>query len=195
MKRKVVELFIVIMCMFPCIGVHAEETKTVVVTGDNVRLRSNSSFEGDVVCEVKYGTELEKTGTYSEWDEVVYNGKKLFIHSQYTEEKENVEIPVTETIQNYKYYGQRRITAYCHCRKCTGTDGVGHTSSGTVPTAGRTVANNVLRPGTRVMIRDHIYIVEDTGGAVGNSFDVYYDTHEEALNSGFGGYWDVWIVE
>ena len=192
MKRKIAALLILISCMASSIGAYASEveTETVVVTGDNVRLRYDGSFDGDVYCEVPAGTFLEKINTNGEWTKVIFNDQILHVHSSYIVENN------TETILNYNktYYGKKRITAYCHCRKCTGSDDIGHTSSGTIPTAGRTVANNVLKAGTKVMINNHIYTVEDTGGAVGDSFDIYFNTHEEALNSGYGGYWDVWII-
>lgn len=59
------------------------------------------------------------------------------------------------------------------------------TASGTVPQAGRTIACNFLPFGTRVVINGHEYIVEDTGGALGNSvIDVFVNSEEEAYQLG-----------
>lgn len=59
------------------------------------------------------------------------------------------------------------------------------TASGTVPQAGRTIACNFLPFGTRVVINGHEYIVEDTGGALGDSvIDMFVDSEEEAYQLG-----------
>lgn len=77
------------------------------------------------------------------------------------------------------------LTGYCGCNKCSG----GHmmTYSGTVPTAKHTISAdlNVFPLGTKLRIGDVVYTVEDKGSAVnGNVLDIYYDTHEEALEVG-----------
>lgn len=80
--------------------------------------------------------------------------------------------------------GIYKISAYCPCMKCCGkTDGI--TASGTQATAGRTAAMNGVPFGTRIVIDGHEYIVEDRGGGLGKKIiDIYFDSHEEALNSG-----------
>lgn len=80
--------------------------------------------------------------------------------------------------------GVYKISAYCPCMKCCGkTDGI--TASGTQATAGRTAAMNGVPFGTRIVIDGHEYIVEDRGGGLGKKIiDIYFDSHEEALNSG-----------
>ena len=79
------------------------------------------------------------------------------------------------------------VTAYCSCVKCCGKDD-GITASGTQATAGRTIAADInkLPIGTVVFIEGvGERVVEDTGGAIkGNKIDVYFDTHQEALNFG-----------
>lgn len=82
--------------------------------------------------------------------------------------------------------GTFKITAYCHCEKCCGkSDGI--TASGARVTANQTIAvdPNIIPLGSEVMIDDQVYIAEDTGGAIkGNRIDMYFPTHEEALNFG-----------
>lgn len=94
--------------------------------------------------------------------------------------------------------GVFKTTAYCTCVKCcgiwsqehpsrVGTDYVQKTASGTIPTAGRTVAvdTNLISYGTVLIIDGHEYIAEDTGSAVkGNVIDIYFDSHEDALEYG-----------
>lgn len=80
--------------------------------------------------------------------------------------------------------GEYRISAYCPCEKCClKSDGI--TASGTQATAGRTAAMNGVQFGTKIVIDGHEYTVEDRGGGLGSKIiDIYFDTHEEALNSG-----------
>lgn len=79
--------------------------------------------------------------------------------------------------------------AYCPCEKCCGVWAqYGKTASGTVPKQGRTVAVDpgVIPLGTELWIDgDGPYIAEDTGSGIdGNTLDVFFDSHEQALNWG-----------
>ena len=77
-------------------------------------------------------------------------------------------------------------TAYCPCSKCCGKSD-GTTASGTKATAGRTIAvdPSVIPYGSEVEIDGHTYIAEDCGGAItNNKIDIFFATHEEALNFG-----------
>lgn len=93
------------------------------------------------------------------------------------------------------YLGEFVLTAYCACKNCCGkTDGV--TATGTIATAGRTIAVDpkVIPYGSEVIINDHIYIAEDCGGGINNyHIDIYFDSHEEALQFGVQ-YADIYIV-
>lgn len=94
--------------------------------------------------------------------------------------------------------GEFKTTAYCTCVKCcgiwsaehpsrVGTDYVQRTKSGTIPTADRTVSvdPDVIPLGTVLIIDGHEYIAEDTGSAVkGNVIDIYFDSHELAVEYG-----------
>lgn len=89
--------------------------------------------------------------------------------------------------------GIYKLTAYCPCRVCCGsyshevTGKPNTTASGTNPQSEYTVAAdiNILPFGTKLKIGNTIYTVEDKGGAVkGKHIDIYFDTHEEALNFG-----------
>jgi 3D (Asp-Asp-Asp) domain-containing protein len=82
--------------------------------------------------------------------------------------------------------GNFKISAYCHCSKCCGkSDGI--TATGTKVQANRTIAVDpkVIPLGTKVIIDGQAYIAEDTGGHIkGNRIDIYFPTHQEALNWG-----------
>ena len=109
--------------------------------------------------------------------------------------------PITETTApepELIELGEFRTTAYCTCVKCcgiwsaehpsrVGTDYVQRTKSGTIPTADRTVSvdPDVIPLGTVLIIDGHEYIAEDTGSAVkGNVIDIYFDSHELAVEYG-----------
>jgi len=85
------------------------------------------------------------------------------------------------------------VTAYCPCTKCCGPSAIGITASGLPVThnEGRFVAadTRVLPFGTHVRIAGYgqglAVPVIDRGGAIkGNKLDVYFPTHDEALQWG-----------
>lgn len=96
-------------------------------------------------------------------------------------EKKQPEPVVPEEIS----LGTFKITGYCNCERCSG----GHnlTFSGTVPTPNHTVSADLSRYplGTKLKIDGIVYTVEDMGSSVnGNTLDIFYSTHEEALAKG-----------
>lgn len=98
----------------------------------------------------------------------------------------------------YESLGTFTLTAYCPCVMCcgewsaehpshSGTDYVQKTTSGTIPTAGRTIGVDprIIPLGTTVVINGHEYIAEDCGGAIkGQRIDVFCSNHAEALAFG-----------
>lgn len=113
---------------------------------------------------------------------------------EFNEAQKDIFIPVPEpdiaVVEEKKLdrvlvsLGEYRISAYCPCEKCClKSDGI--TASGTQATAGRTAAMNGVQFGTKIVIDGHEYTVEDRGGGLGSKIiDIYFDTHDEALNSG-----------
>lgn len=76
-------------------------------------------------------------------------------------------------------------TGYCGCSKCSGGNGL--TYSGTVPAPNHTISADisVLPLGTKVMIGDTVYTVEDIGSGVdGHKVDIFFGSHQEALAHG-----------
>ena len=95
------------------------------------------------------------------------------------------------------FMGEFEITYYCPCTACCGkTDGI--TASGTLATEGQTVSADwdMLPSGTKIYIDGVGFrTVEDKGGAiVGQTLDVFVNSHAEALELGRHKA-DVWIVE
>lgn len=91
------------------------------------------------------------------------------------------------------YEEQFTITAYCSCHECCHpydpecTGQPSKTASGTTPKANHTIAvdPDVIPLGTHVWINGKEYVAEDTGGAIdGYDIDMYFDSHQEALNWG-----------
>ena len=81
--------------------------------------------------------------------------------------------------------GKFIATAYCCCDRCTG--GSGLTYSGTVPRAKHTISADInhFPIGTKLIIDDVVYTVEDIGSGInGKRLDIYFNTHEEALSYG-----------
>lgn len=76
-------------------------------------------------------------------------------------------------------------TAYCNCANCS--SGHNLTYSGTVPVAKHTISADIdyYPIGTKLMIGDIIYTVEDIGSGVnGKRLDIFFDTHQQALSYG-----------
>lgn len=85
------------------------------------------------------------------------------------------------------YLGEFQVTGYCSCTICCGEKEERLTKSETVPRASHTVAADpsVIPLGSRIVIDDVVYTVEDTGKAVeGMRLDIFFDSHEEAVRYG-----------
>ena len=105
----------------------------------------------------------------------------------------------TQTVQVGDYIGQVVTSAYCSCPICCGIWSGGPTASGVYPRANHTIAvdaNNPRLPmGTEIIMNGTLYKVEDTGNFAryGVDFDVYYDSHQAALNHGHQT-WDAYYA-
>ena len=116
--------------------------------------------------------------------------EKLSVQAVEVSEVSEVSEPTTEyttAVAEQEYIEvTATLTAYCPCAKCCGkSDGI--TASGTQATAGRTVAvdTRLIPYGTEISIDGKTYIAEDCGGKVkGYTIDVFFNSHEEALNFG-----------
>lgn len=118
----------------------------------------------------------------------------LAAEAEYVEEQEPVSPLVAEVIRQetpqkaaYTHESTMTVTAYCPCEKCCGAYSNGYTATGAKATQGVTIATDpdVIPLGTEVEIDGHIYIAQDVGGAVsGNRIDLYFDSHDDALQWG-----------
>lgn len=142
------------------------------------------------------------------WIMVLPRPKPIYIMSEQEVEviKEVELVPSTEFMS---YIGDFKVTAYCPCELCCGEwansrpvinhQVVVNTASGAFAKEGVTVAvdPSVIPYGTKIYIEGvGIRVAQDCGGAIkGNRLDVYYDDHNEALNSSLNDRdRKVWIV-
>lgn len=82
-----------------------------------------------------------------------------------------------------KYLGKFKVTAYCACSICCGAYANGITASGTVPVQGQTIAMYGVPFGTKLVVDDVVYTVEDRGTPYGH-IDIYMVDHEDAAAFG-----------
>lgn len=136
-----------------------------------------------IFCEKPEFPEIETTEQVTTAAEAPTEIKQAFLEIVET----TTEAP-TETTTAARQLKSIRVvaTAYCPCVKCCGkSDGI--TATGTKATAGRTIAvdPSIFPYGTKIVINGNTYTAEDCGGAVeGNKVDIFFNTHEEALNFG-----------
>ena len=157
----------------------------VSLAGLQGRLEESCRKVEQLTVELKSANKAEQEAT-----QALQDFKTEYYISQASLENTVTEVPAkTITV---------RATAYCSCTKCCGTwskdhpsrqgtDYEQHTTLGTVPVAGRTVAVDpeVIPLGSRIVLDGHEYTAEDTGSGVkGNHIDIYFDSHEEALEWG-----------
>lgn len=155
----------------------AAESEEENETQDEPEVVSEEEAAGEVVEEA----ELSESGV--ETDDGERNSNL---------EETDVGEPVN-TSPERTYYGACRITFFCPCSQCCGQWAGGPTASGAMPTAGWTVANGSLPFGTLVEIEGQTYCVEDRGVS-GDQFDIFVNSHEEALQRGLY-YTDVYVIE
>lgn len=98
--------------------------------------------------------------------------------------------------------GEFKLTAYCSCEICCGVwaenrpNGVVYGSIGIPLTTNYSIAvdPDVIPYGTKVIINGNTYEAQDCGGAINNNdIDIYFGSHEEALEFGVQ-YAEVFVV-
>lgn len=114
-------------------------------------------------------------------------GAEVFVNIEYTvPETEEAEIHTGVKVIEKTYMGEYKLTAYCPCEKCCGTN-TGITATGTHATQGRTIGVNPdeIPYGSIIEINGERYVAEDTGSGIGSKhIDIFFDEHEDALAFG-----------
>lgn len=164
-----------------------------------VNVRESYTTESNKVKGLTYGSKVTVTEKLDNWGKIGENQWVLL--DNFSTTKPVIEEPKKEVKSNNNNGDNKSsnvstnestgwvkftATGYCNCSKCCGKT-TGTTASGTKATAGRTVAmSSKYSFGTKIEIKGMgTYVVEDRGGAIkGNKIDIYFDSHQEALNFG-----------
>lgn len=156
------------------------DIKDAKVKNDSTEITTEVSTDTDAEIATDTDTDVEATPIDVTTEEEVTTIEEITTEIYY---EPTTEATVTEVPEGMTYLGTYELTAYCACMSCCGkTDGI--TASGTQATARRTVGCNSLPLGTVISINGHQYVVEDRGGMSDNVIDIFFDSHEEALNFG-----------
>ena len=102
-----------------------------------------------------------------------------------------IALPGSKALANQWRTVQMKVTAYCPCEKCCGEHSDGITASGHKIAPGDVfvAADKTFAFGTEIVIagyaNDKPVKVLDRGGAIkGNKLDVFFPTHQQALDWG-----------
>lgn len=193
--------------------VYEEPVTDIVYTTASLNVRQEPNASSKRVGVLEPNSELTRVEDNDEWDAIEVAGVKYYVCDKYLTDtkpetiKKVTELkPIVETSapaktqytsgQGTNYIGKFKLTAYCACSKCCGqwADANATTASGTSAVQGRTVACNSLPFGTRIVINGNVYVVEDCGGMASNVIDVFFNSHQEALNFGVK-YADVYYAD
>ena len=144
---------------------------------------SSSSTSTDIVVEEEEEADDVQSGSSKDVSEDS-SQEEVSNDETASEETEDASADTSDSGSSSQgtYLGNFTLTAYCNCAQCCGTAG-NLTASGTVPTAGRTVAMAGVPFGTKLLINGTVYTVEDLGTPYGH-VDIYCGSHSEALSFG-----------
>lgn len=123
---------------------------------------------------------------------------KTTVETEYVTEYRYIYTEEQQPKIEYESLGVFEITAYCSCKKCCGVgaenrpkdengNDIVYTATGAIARANHTIAvdPSVIPYGTKVIINGTVYTAEDCGGGIkGNRIDIYFDSHEAALQWG-----------
>ena len=141
---------------------------------------SENSDESDAETDYSESEDYSE-GAYEDTEESGSSDQSYTEDSESSDSSQTSESESSSSSQG-TYLGTFTLTAYCNCAQCCGTAG-NLTASGTVPTAGRTVAMAGVPFGTQLLINGTVYTVEDLGTPYGH-VDIYCSSHSEALAFG-----------
>lgn len=168
--KKIVP-FVIILCLVSAVYLHTE--------AEPISWQEYTIIDGDTLSDISKNITPNSKDYRETLHEIIEKNK---LNNKMVHPGETILIPCEEELQSLGTY---QLTAYCSCVKCCGkSDGI--TASGVRATAGRTVAVDSSIPfGTKLIINGHEYVAEDRGGGIkGKRIDVYFDSHQEALNFG-----------
>ena len=204
MKEKIkFALFIIIICIIATLNIvcgyqeHKErEEQAVERTEIKVEFIEND-FED--TKELMLDTESnEANASNNEVSTIVKEvEKEAILNSKPKQEEELKQEEEELKTERLVSLGEFKLTAYCPCSQCCGQWAGGATASGVMPVANHTIAvdTDIIPFGTQVLINGTTYVAEDTGGAInGSRIDIFFDSHQEALNFGVQ-YAEVFVIK
>lgn len=139
---------------------------------------ASSSTSSDIIVEEEGESSSESTEYMENTEDYEESAEESYEEPSY----EDSEDSSSSDSGQGTYLGNFMLTAYCNCAQCCGTAG-NATASGTMPTAGNTVAMAGVPFGTQLLINGNVYTVEDLGTPYGH-VDIFFDSHEAALSFG-----------
>lgn len=171
-------------------------TRTVTTAGKEgvkTTVYRTTLIDGEAVETV----EVSSAVTTEPVNQVVSIGTKTApaVKAATTSQEVTANAPVVQ-YANRVYLGRFKITAYCNCASCCGKwAGMGITASGARLQAGVTIAApSRFAFGTKLEFNNHVYTVQDRGGAIkGNIIDLYVPSHAACYQWG-ARYFDVYQV-
>lgn len=182
------------------LAIEEEKEPTYAYTTTNLNVRIEPDTSADIIDTLLPNVKVEYIGTTeNEWTSIRVNDMTYYVYSAYISEEEPEEIITLESLASTRYSIEQEeeqfifqdkfenwtLTAYCACEKCCGKwSKYKKTASGTTPEEGRTVACVSLEFGTIININGEDYIVEDTGRLKDTQIDIYFESHQEALEFG-----------
>ena len=175
---------------------------------DTCRKDMEGHMPSPVDCPLQGRTIAARAGLFSIGNEIRINGQSYYVEDRltgrageplrfYFDKHEDAVRFGTQVFPVYRIKGNANeskrflgtfdVTGYCKCVLCCGNKAENLTKSGAVPQSAHTISADLsLWPlGTKLLIDGVSYTVEDTGKAIkGNELDIYFDTHEEAVEFG-----------
>lgn len=196
----VAEKPVVVHDMMRTLTIEEEKEPTYAYTTTNLNVRIEPDTSANIIDTLLPNVKVEYIGTAeNEWTSIRVNDMTYYVYSTYISKEEPEEIITLESLAPARYSIEQEetqlvfqdkfenwtLTAYCACEKCCGKwSKYKKTASGTTPEEGRTVACVSLDFGTIININGEDYIVEDTGRLTETQIDIYFESHQEALEFG-----------
>lgn len=169
----------------------AAVTAGIIFTGSNIISDlSNKLNDMQHIIEIQVETNQEKDVRINELEkkikhtEEIVQEKNIEIHELQEENKRHIQRQQEIKQEKLQLLSYEEPTNVMHVELTFYVATGNLTASGTVPRVGHTIACNFLPLGTRVRINGNIYTVEDRGGMLGNTVDVFVDSEYEALQLG-----------
>ncbi len=168
-----------------------EKTDTLYVGEKKLKQKGVNGIKIITMKNIYYGDEkvdnfcIDRTVTTEPVNEIVLVGTKQKEPDYTTTASPDVK----DLGLNYSKVITMNATAYCPCASCNGAWAGQPSSMGLAVKHGIVAVDPKFIPlGTKLYIEGYGYAVAaDTGGAIkGNRIDLCYDSHEEALSSGWG---------